>query len=119
MTTLRFTQITDLHLGSARDSTLAGVRTAESFESVLQALERQGRGSDMLLLTGDLAADCDPEAYQILNQILVEEGKQAISITPQPVKILLLTGFVPILQQLITPWLCLAGKTTLPDTSTQ
>jgi len=78
MMTLRFTQITDLHLGSARDSTLAGVRTAESFESVLQALERQGRGSDMLLLTGDLAADCDPEAYQILNQILVEEGKQAI-----------------------------------------
>lgn len=78
MTTLRFTQITDLHLGPARDSTLAGVRTAESFESVLQAVERKGRGSDMLLLTGDLAADCDPEAYQILNQILIDEGKRAI-----------------------------------------
>ena len=78
MKTQRFTQITDLHLGPARDSTLAGVRTVESFESVLQVVEQQGRGSDVLLLTGDLAADCDPKAYQILNQILVEQCKQAI-----------------------------------------
>lgn len=78
MAVVRLTQITDLHLGSSRDSMLGGVRTSESFLSVLQAVELQGRGTDLLLLTGDLAGDCEPQAYRLLNRILCEHNKQAI-----------------------------------------
>ena len=78
MKAVRLTQITDLHLGSDSDSMLGGVRTLESFQCVLQAVEQQGRGTDLLLLTGDLAGDCEPEAYQLLNKTLVEHHKQAI-----------------------------------------
>lgn len=78
MTVVRLTQITDLHLGPDSGSTLGGVRTLESFQSVLRAVEQDGRGTDLLLLTGDLAADSEPQAYQLLNRILGEQSKQAI-----------------------------------------
>jgi Icc protein len=78
MSTLHITQITDLHLGSDRSETLGGVTTFDSFQSVLRATEAQGRADNLLLLTGDLAGDCQPEAYQLLNQALVDAKKQAI-----------------------------------------
>ena len=78
MKAVRLTQITDLHLGQDSASMLGGVRTLESFQAVLQAVELQGRGTDLLLLTGDLAGNCEPEAYQLLNQTLLEHRKQAI-----------------------------------------
>jgi len=78
MKVVRLTQITDLHLGPDSDSMLGGVRTLESFQCVLQAVEQQGRGTDLLLLTGDLAGDCEPAAYQLLNKTLVDYRKQAI-----------------------------------------
>ena len=61
MDTIQLTQITDLHLGTDASATLGGVPTLESFEAVLQAVANQGRGTDRLLLTGDLASDCQPE----------------------------------------------------------
>jgi len=78
MSTVRITQITDLHLGSDKSETLGGVTTFESFQSVLRATEAQGRGDNLLLLTGDLAGHCQPEAYQLLNQALTAAEKQAI-----------------------------------------
>jgi Icc protein len=78
MTVVRLTQITDLHLGPDSDAMLGGVRTLESFQSVLQAVDQNGRGTDLLLLTGDLAGDCEPQAYQLLNRTLGEYNKQAI-----------------------------------------
>ena len=77
MDILRLTQITDLHLGADGAATLGGVPTKASFEAVLAAVATQGRGDDRLLLTGDLASDCQPEAYQILNRILKSHNKQA------------------------------------------
>ncbi len=78
MSTVHITQITDLHLGSDKSETLGGVTTFDSFQSVLRATEEQGRGDNLLLLTGDLASDYQPEAYQLLNQTLVERDKKAI-----------------------------------------
>ena len=78
MSTVHITQITDLHLGSDKSETLGGVTTFNSFQSVLRAANAQGRADNLLLLTGDLAGDCQPEAYQLLNQSLVEADKQAI-----------------------------------------
>ena len=57
MDTVHLTQITDLHLGTDASATLGGVPTLASFEAVLQAVADQGRGTDTLLLTGDLASE--------------------------------------------------------------
>ncbi|MGB0668874.1 MAG: metallophosphoesterase [Porticoccaceae bacterium] len=77
MDTVHLTQITDLHLGIDASATLGGVPTLASFEAVLQAVADRGRGSDRLLLTGDLASDCQPEAYRLLNSLLKAHHKQA------------------------------------------
>jgi len=78
MDTIHLTQITDLHLGTDASATLGGVPTLASFEAVLQAVADQGRGTDTLLLTGDLASHCQPEAYRLLNSTLNAHQKQAI-----------------------------------------
>jgi Icc protein len=77
METIHLTQITDLHLGIDASELLGGVATLASFESVLQAVKDQGRGSDPLLLTGDLASHCQAGAYQLLNRTLRYHQKQA------------------------------------------
>lgn len=77
MDTVHLTQITDLHLGIDASATLGGVPTLASFEAVLRAVADRGRGSDRLLLTGDLASDCQPEAYRLLNSLLKAHHKQA------------------------------------------
>lgn len=78
MSTVRLTQITDLHLGANRDETLGGVTTFDSFQAVLRASNAQGRADTLLLLTGDLASDCQPGAYQLLNNSLNDNGREAI-----------------------------------------
>lgn len=78
MDIIHLTQITDLHLGADASATLGGVPTLASFEAVLQAVAKHGRGRDRLLLTGDLASDYQPEAYQQLNKILKTHHKQAV-----------------------------------------
>ena len=78
MSTVRLTQITDLHLGATKDEILGGVTTYDSFLSVLQASEKQGHGDNLLLLTGDLASDSQPGAYRLLNKVLDDNGKKAV-----------------------------------------
>ena len=78
MDSIQITQISDLHLGSNKDATLAGVNTLDSFKAVLNALDDQGRGDDLLLLSGDLSGESSAEAYVLLNQLLLEKGKQVI-----------------------------------------
>ncbi|MFQ3286677.1 MAG: Icc protein [Porticoccaceae bacterium] len=75
---IQITQITDLHLGSDKNSTVGGVNTLDSFKAVLNALDDEGRGDDLLLLSGDLSGESNAEAYVLLNQLLVEKGKQII-----------------------------------------
>ena len=53
MTSLRIIQITDLHLGATPDSILAGIKPLDSFLAVLDALDQDGHGDDLLLLSGD------------------------------------------------------------------
>jgi Icc protein len=60
LSVLRLTQVTDLHLGPDPEFETRGVATLGSFKAVLQQIDQQGRGADLLLLTGDLASDCQP-----------------------------------------------------------
>ncbi len=78
MSSLKLTQITDLHLGSTGDYQLRGLNTLASLRSVLQAIDSSGRGEDLLLITGDLASDSQPGAYRQLDQLLNESDRRAL-----------------------------------------
>jgi len=78
VTVLKLTQITDLHIGPIPDFTCRHLKTYKSLQSVLTAIKRDGRGDDRLLITGDIASDGQPEAYQQVDQLLSAEGKQAL-----------------------------------------
>jgi len=70
--------MTDLHLGPTADYQCRGFNTFDSFKAVLDVSEAIGDGEEILVLTGDLASDSQPGAYQQLNEILVQKNKQAI-----------------------------------------
>jgi Icc protein len=75
---LKLTQITDLHLGPKADFTCRNLNTYKCLQSVLAAIKRDGRDGDRLFITGDIASDAQPQAYQLLDQLLCSEYKQAL-----------------------------------------
>jgi Icc protein len=78
VTVLKLTQITDLHLGSTQDFSCRKLKTYKTLKSVLAAIQRDGRGDDRLLLTGDIASNAQSEAYQLADQLLLSEEKKAL-----------------------------------------
>lgn len=76
MTALKLIQATDLHLGPTADYQCRQFNTLDSFTAVLEALEINSNDKEILVLTGDLASDSQPEAYQQLNHILLKKKKQ-------------------------------------------
>ena len=78
MSILKLIQMTDLHLGPTADYQCRGFNTLDSFKTVLEALESNSHGEEMLVFTGDLASDAQPGAYQQLNKILIQNKKRAI-----------------------------------------
>lgn len=76
----RLVQLTDLHLGSERDYRLADIPTFHSFTATLQwAITRLA--PDHLILSGDLAADCEDGAYRLLAEVL-SAAAVPVSCTP-------------------------------------
>ncbi|MGF1602630.1 MAG: 3',5'-cyclic-AMP phosphodiesterase [Thermosynechococcaceae cyanobacterium] len=63
-------QLSDLHLFSTPEQTLLGLKTMASFEAILAALTQLPTQPDLILLTGDLAQDESPAAYQQIVQQL-------------------------------------------------
>lgn len=78
MTALKLTQITDLHLGPTPDFTCRKIATYQTLKAVLAAIDRDGRGEDRLLLTGDIASDGQAQAYRQLDQLLSAQKKQVL-----------------------------------------
>ena len=78
MAILRLIQLTDLHLGDSPDYQFRGVVPLATLQAVLADVDRSGRGNDLMLLTGDLASDCQPAAYQLLDRLLTEQNRSAI-----------------------------------------
>lgn len=60
---VRLLQITDPHLFSAEHEKLLGVNTTESFQAVLDQIRQTSFNYDLVLATGDLIQDHNPEAY--------------------------------------------------------
>jgi Icc protein len=78
VTVLKLTQITDLHLGSSIDSTCRNLQTYKTLQSVLSAINEDGREEHRLLITGDIASNAQPGAYRLLDQLLSAKQKQAL-----------------------------------------
>ena len=78
MAALKLTQITDLHLGPTEDYEIRGLNALTSLRSVLDAIDCNGRGEDLLLITGDLASDGQPQAYRQLDRLLNKHSKRAL-----------------------------------------
>ncbi len=63
-------QLSDLHLFSTPEQTLLGLQTMASFSAIVEALVQLPQQPDVILLTGDLAQDESPAAYeQIVQQL--------------------------------------------------
>jgi Icc protein len=67
---VRLLQISDTHLGAADGDALLGINTDQSLQAVLSLAASDGRLADLLLVTGDIAADGDAAAYQRLEHYL-------------------------------------------------
>lgn len=59
---VKLVQVTDPHIGASEDYRLAGVDTRRTFAEVMQKVRAEQ--ADLLLMTGDNAADYSVEAYQ-------------------------------------------------------
>ena len=67
---LNIIQISDIHLLADENGELLGVNTQESFQSVIDLLQKGNDTIDMILLTGDLTQDGSEVAYKRLANIL-------------------------------------------------
>jgi len=63
---VRLVQLTDTHLCRARGGTLLGMDTDHSLRATIELVRRERGRIDVLLGTGDLAANGEAEAYQRL-----------------------------------------------------
>lgn len=61
--TLRVVQVTDCHLFASTEGKLLGLNTQFSLDRVLELVEKQNAGMDVILATGDLAQDASTTAY--------------------------------------------------------
>ena len=61
---LQVIQITDMHLGKEAQSSLLGMNTRQSLDSVLELVHRNHPNPDAVLVTGDISQDGTVEAYR-------------------------------------------------------
>ena len=71
-TPLRIVQISDTHLMSEKDGALLGVKTDDSFRSVVELLKQDKKKPDLILHSGDIAQDGSEKAYLRLATLLSE-----------------------------------------------
>lgn len=64
----RLIQITDPHIGPARDYRLAGVETLDTLREVLAEIGASETPPELICATGDIAADGSAEAYRLFTQ---------------------------------------------------
>ncbi|MEX2470254.1 MAG: 3',5'-cyclic-AMP phosphodiesterase [Pseudohongiellaceae bacterium] len=61
---IRLVQITDTHLYGSATGTLLKMNTGETFDSVLDLVDKQEEEIDLILATGDIAQDATVTAYR-------------------------------------------------------
>ena len=76
MISSKLIQITDLHFGASADYILAGINPLASFNAVLDDLDKNGFGEELLLLSGDLSGISHRNSYKMLNRLLKSRKKK-------------------------------------------
>ena len=61
---IKVLQITDTHLYAVPEGTLLKMRTNDSFRKVINLLQKDEQGIDLVLATGDISQDGSEKAYQ-------------------------------------------------------
>ncbi len=61
-------QISDLHIGETRDHRLAGICTYDSFSKALADISARRDYADMMMVTGDVAAEGKHSAYRLFSE---------------------------------------------------
>ena len=79
---VRVLQISDTHLGANAGDDLLGIDTDLSLRDVLTLARQDSLAQHLTLVTGDIAADGDPEAYRRLEEYLEHFGSDAESTLP-------------------------------------
>ncbi len=74
---VRVLQISDTHLGANAGDDLLGIDTDRSLRDVLTLAQQDSLAQHLTLVTGDIAADGDPEAYRRLEEYLEHFGSDA------------------------------------------
>ena len=69
---VKLAQITDTHLFPDRDATLRGVATWHSLRAVVDRVRQEN--PDAIVLSGDLANDGNPDAYDLLYELIAPLG---------------------------------------------
>ena len=69
---IRLIQLSDCHLGADEHFKLAGVRTASSLGAVLSTLAPELPACELLLVSGDIAADGEQDSYTSFEKLLPE-----------------------------------------------
>ena len=67
---VKLAQITDTHLFPDRDATLRGVATWHSLRAVVDRVRQEN--PDAIVLSGDLANDGNPDAYDLLYELIAD-----------------------------------------------
>ncbi len=67
---MQIIQLTDTHLGRDEDFILAGLNTRRSLGDVLSAIRQLQQPSDLITVTGDIAANGESGAYRLFSQIM-------------------------------------------------
>lgn len=65
---LQVVQITDMHISKEGESSLLGMNTRDSLDSVLELIHRNHPDPDVVLVTGDIAQDGSAEAYRYFRE---------------------------------------------------
>ena len=58
---VRLVQITDTHLHSSAEGTLLKMNTQEGMESVLNTIDENENGIDLIVATGDISQDAEAD----------------------------------------------------------
>lgn len=69
---LRVVQVSDCHLFKNPNTSLLGVNTDTSLQAVLQHIQANKKGVDLLLLTGDISQDGSRESYERIATYILE-----------------------------------------------
>ena len=67
---LKLIQVSDIHLFGKKDKALLDVRTEESFQAILDLIQKDTNPADLIILSGDITQDASPEAYRRVAELM-------------------------------------------------